>query len=91
MWHIIAEVFIDWQWACATDAPSRSVTVPVTIGNYYTEDKGKPEGWDLPMIPSCVQPQDSPAMLIYWQKQGPLLCESMPVWNTAQTGYFALY
>lgn len=50
----------------------------------YVEDKGRSEEWVLPMIPppSCVQPQDSQVMLIYWQKQGPLLCDSMLVWNT---------
>lgn len=38
-----------------------------------------------------IPPQDSQAMLIYWQKQGLLLWQSMLVWNTVQTGYFALY
>lgn len=49
---------------------------------HYAEDKARSEELGLPMIPPCVQPQDSQVMLIYWQNKVPFLCDSVLARNT---------
>lgn len=79
MWHVIAGVFYRQEPSlyCSTfqgcESPSNHWK-PSTMPR--TKAKLRP-----PMIPPCVQPQALQAMLIYWQKQGPLLRESMLVWT----------
>lgn len=58
---------------------------------YHREDKCKPEGWDLPVIPPLCADRKQAVWFTDKNKKSPLMFVSKPAWNSVQTGYAAPY